>query len=200
MRMSGLSRRGFLGAGSAGLGLLGAGGAWALLGANDATYRDLANGATPTVLTLKEFAVLDALASAIITPAKGTPSARDAQTARRIDRELAFHLDGRLVPDLKASLAFLEHLPAVDLRGTRFTALSPDGRAGFLEASARSPWQLRRLAYSGVRFLVLFFYYTDDRTWDSIGYAGPTVAAKQFEGGNRIENLPATVRGAPRKA
>lgn len=194
MASSSLSRRGFLGAGAAGLGLLSAAAAgWAWLRSNDAVYRSLVGDVVPNALTVSELAILGALAEAMIVPAPGTPTANQAQTARRIDRELAFHSESKLLSDVKTSLLFLEHLPVIDLSGLRFTALSAAGRVNFLEACARSQWGLRQTAYAGIKFLILFFYYTDDRTWRSIGYAGPTVPEKMFEGGNRITNLPAIV-------
>lgn len=188
--LNSLSRRGFLGASAVGVGVVAAVSGWAWFYANDAHYRTLVGDAVPSVLTVKELAILGALADAMILPAAGAPSAQLAQTARRIDRELSFHGGSKLLSDVKSSLLLLEHAPVMDLLGTRFTALSATGRAAFLEDCARSQWAMRRLAYAGVKFLILFFYYSDDRTWRSIGYGGPAVAEKLFEGGNRIANLP----------
>ncbi len=192
--LNGLSRRGFLGAGAVGLGVLGAVAGWTWFGANDACYRALVGDAVPNVLTIKELAILGALAEAMIAPSAGAPTAHQAETARRIDRELVFHSGSKLISDIKSSLLLLEHAPIMDMMGSRFTALSATDRAAFLEGSARSQWALRRLAYAGVKFLILFFYYSDDRTWRSIGYGGPAVAEKIFEGGNRIANLPSLAR------
>ena len=201
MTIAGLSRRGFLGASAAGLGILGiAAAGWEWLGPSEAHYRALVGDAVPAVLSVKELAILGALADAVITAKPGTPTAGQAQTARRIDRELAFQSESKLVSDVKLSLAFLEHLPALDFLGLRFTALSAAGKIAFLRNCETSSWSSRSRAFAGLKFLILFFYYTDDRTWPSIGYGGPQVAEKFFEGGNRIANLPAiaghTARGS----
>jgi len=59
----------------------------------------------------------------------------------------------------------------------------------YLQACAESSWTLRRNAFSGLRFLCLFFYYTDDRTWRSIGYGGTMVDRKLPEAANAREVL-----------
>jgi hypothetical protein len=49
---------------------------------------------------------------------------------------------------------------------------------------------------SGLRFLCVFLYYTDDRTWPSIGYGGPMVERKIPEAANALEALARPVGGA----
>ena len=187
-RSSFISRRGFLGIGgaSAALALVG-GGAW--LSGDDAVYRQLSGGFEPEILSLKEFGVLSALASAMIAPLPGGPSVRDAMTPARIDKELSFHPESTLAEDIKASLVLLEHAPLLSGLGPRFSELDEAGQKKFLSLCAAGGPGLLRSAYAGIRFLVVFFYYTDDRTWPGIGYAGPTTPEKLFEGGNRIANL-----------
>ncbi len=187
---NGLSRRGFLGAGAVGAAALVAAGSWFWWDGDDATYRAMIGAAVPTVLSVKQLAILGALAEAVIVAAPGAPTAAEAETARRIDRELIFHKDSKLVSDVKASLALLEHLPALDFLGTRFTALGAADKARFLRNCETSSWSARTQAFVGLKFLILFFYYTDSRTWHSIGYGGLQVAEKFFEGGNTIANLP----------
>lgn len=187
MSFSILSRRGFLGAGVAAT--IAAGGGYLWLAGSDAEYARMAAGAQPTLLSIKEYAVLDALAEAIIHPLGGGPGVRKARTALRIDRELSFHDDNSLAEDIRASLALLENMPALDGMGPRFTGLNAKDKQVFLSNCVNAGPGLRRSAYNGVRFLIVFFYYTDDRTWPDIGYAGPLVDEKVFEGGNRIANL-----------
>ncbi len=201
---SGISRRGFLSAGAVGLGALGITASWLWLRTDDRAYRAMVGGAVPVVLTVGELAILEALADAIVEPAPGAPTARQAQTARRIDRELFFHKGskelffrrgGKLVSDVKLSLSLIEWLPVASFAGRKFTALSAADKVLFLRGCETSRWSIRSQAFSGLKFLILFFYYTDDRTWPSIGYAGPTVPEKFFEGGNRISNLSAISAG-----
>lgn len=189
------SRRGFLGAGAATAILAGGGYVW--LRGSDADYARMAAGAAPVVLSIREYAVLDALAAAIIQPLRGGPGVGAAMTALRIDRELSFHHETSMVDDIKASLALLENMSVIDGLGPRFTALDDADKQTFLANCVNAGPGLRRAAYNGIRFLVVFFYYTDDRTWPGIGYAGPMMAEKLFEGGNRIANLTgSTARAA----
>ncbi|MBA4306912.1 MAG: hypothetical protein C0429_09280 [Sphingopyxis sp.] len=188
-----VSRRGFLGVGAAAAIMAGGGYLW--LRGSDAEYARMAAGAAPVTLSIKEYAVLDALAAALIHPLKDGPGTSAALTALRIDRELSFHHDTSLAEDIKASLALLENLPALDALGPRFTALNNKDKQSFLANCAKAGPGLRRAAYNGIRFLVMFFYYTDDRSWPAIGYSGPLVDEKPFEGGNRISNLGAAKAG-----
>ncbi len=200
MNGNGLSRRGFLGASAVGAAALVAAGGWFWWDGGEATYRAMIGGAVPAVLSVKELAILSALAETVIAVAPGAPTTGEAATARRIDRELVFHKDSKLVSDVKASLALLEHLPVLDFLGTRFTALGTTDKARFLRNCETSSWSARAQAFSGLKFLILFFYYADSRTWRSVGYGGPQVAEKFFEGGNTIANLPPVAGGQARGA
>jgi hypothetical protein len=182
-----ISRRGFLRAGVAtSLALAGAGAISGCLPGPD--YGRAVGTEHPEVLSTKQLAILTAFAGRVITPADGGPTAIDARIARRIDRELAFS-DGRLADDVGAALTLIEHGTLLDFRFRRFTSLAPDQQDAYLVACARSTWTTRRNAYAGLRFLCLFFYYTDDRTWQAIGYNGPTVDRKLPEAANAIESL-----------
>lgn len=183
-----ISRRGFLGVGGATLAVSAVAGiAW--LQASEPDYVALGAGLSPKTLGVSEFGVLTALATAMIAPLPGGPSVKDAMTAARIDRELSFHPDNTLAEDITASLTLLEHWPIVQGYGARFSALRASDQTAFLSACANGGPGLTRSAFAGVRFLVIFFYYSDERTWPGIGYAGPQIAEKPFEAGNRIANL-----------
>ena len=159
-------------------------------------YEDQIGGETPEVLTAKELAILMAFADRVITPGDASPTPRDARVARRVDRELVFS-DGRLASDVRAALALIEHAPILDFRLRRFTNLAPADQDAYLAQCAQSGWTLRRNAYSGLRFLCLFLYYTDDRTWRSIGYGGVMVDRKLPEASNALAALDRPV-GGPR--
>ena len=142
----------------------------------------------PEILTRGELATLTAVADRVIATVEGTPTAREARTARRIDRELSFN-QGTLVGDVRAALALIEYGPFFDLHLRPFTRLGAEAQDAYLHGCAESSWALRRNAFSGLRFLCLFFYYTDDRTWRSIGYGGTMVDRKLPESANAREAL-----------
>jgi len=181
---AGLSRRGFLRAGVLTTGALAFGGTIA------SCLRDThgIEGEEPEVLSRGELATLAAVADRVIVARDGTPTAREARTARRIDRELTFN-EGQLVGDVRAALAMIEYGSYLDLHLRPFTRLDPAAQDAYLQACAESSWTLRRNAFSGLRFLCLFFYYTDDRTWRSIGYGGTMVDRKLPEAANAREVL-----------
>jgi len=186
------SRRGFIvgGAAAVGAAVAVAGGLQWLEG-TDRDYAHLALGRVPEFLTLRQLGVLTVAAATIIERAAGAPSADDAYVARRIDREMVF-ANRRLGEDVRASLDYLEVAPLLKLMPTKFTTLGAPDRAHLLGALQTSNSAMERSIFSGVRFLCMFMYYADDRTWRSVGYAGPFVPEKLFPAGNRIANLSAT--------
>lgn len=183
-----LSRRGFLAAGAAGVVVI-AGGALALrMGRSDAAYRAIAGaGPDPVVLDWKELAIMSLAAEDIISPAAEMPSVHDTMTARRVDLELSYGSD-KLQSDMKASLAYLEVLPALSGNFTPFSALSADGRRETL-AQMRDTQGTDRAIYLALKFFSGLFYFTDDRTWPLLDYGGPAMPKKYFAAGNRIENV-----------
>ena len=180
-----ISRRGFLRAGIVTTAALASAGS--VVGCLRAAPEN-AGDEHPEVLSRKDLGILAAFADRVVTAADGTPSAREARVARRIDRELAFN-DGTLAGDVRAALTMIEYGPFLDFRLRPFTRLGAAEQDAFLEGCARSTWRLRRNAFSGLRFLCLFFYYSDDRTWRSIGYGGPMVGRKLPEAANAREAL-----------
>ncbi len=190
-RHTSLSRRGFLKAGgatAAGVAVLGLAGV-AVPGGEH--YGEIVGDERPVVLTEKEFAVLILAVESLIGQAGDLPSTRETRTAARIDRELSL-IGGQLLEDMKASLLYLEYRPLLGGGLSRFTKLMPEARLGLLTELQHSGDVLERSIYAGIRFLAVFFFYTDPRAWAHMGYGGPLVSPKFFQGGNRIENLGAS--------
>jgi hypothetical protein len=81
-------------------------------------------------------------------------------------------------------MAYLEHVAplAVGLV-SRFTALSPAAQDRVLASLERSPYDLLRAGFDGLKALVFMGYYRDARTWGIVGYDGPLV--RRPEGGWR---------------
>jgi len=190
MSRSALSRRGFLktGAGAALL-LVGYQATQSWLGDGDEDYRPLLAGEMPQALSIKEFAVLSTVVRCLVGASDGAPSTEEARTAARIDRELSIH-GGKLLQDLKDSLLMVEHGTFLEGHSECFTQLDTEQQSRFLRSCQESSLALRRAVYNGLRFLTIFFYYSDDRSWPLLGYQGPWQPIKFYEGGNRIENLP----------
>ncbi|MCP3985715.1 MAG: gluconate 2-dehydrogenase subunit 3 family protein [bacterium] len=190
-----VSRRGFLQIGGAASAVIAGGGAGlGCFGSPPPVDPSLA-AERPEILSRDELVVLAALAERVIAPAPGGPTPLEARVARRIDRELAI-VGGRLASDVPAALTLIEFGPWLDLRPSRFTSLEVEAQDDFLRSCERSGWLVRRQAYAGLRLLCLFFYYSDDRSWPSIGYAGPMVARKLPEAANAIEALDHPLGGA----
>ncbi len=182
------SRRGFLKLGGATMlatAVIGVAGVSAPGGEH---YEGLLGGEKSQVLTNKELAILLVLAERMIGPIESLPSTRMTRTAARIDRELSI-VRGKLLKDVKASLLYLEYAPLLGFSGSRFTLLSEDDQDDYILALRESDKTLERNVYFGLRFLSVFFYYTDERTWNHLGYEGPFVVEKFHSAGNRIGNL-----------
>jgi hypothetical protein len=167
-----MNRRGFLKlSGVAALVL--AGGSVLAMRRAGARYRAmLPPGAAPSVLTEKELAVLCAVCDRLLPG--GSPTAREARVAERIDRELAFH-GPRLQSDVKLAILLVEHGGWTRLSPTRFTARDPDAQDAWLEHMQNSDGLMAQ-AFAGLREIAMFFYYCDERAWPRIHYEGPLVS------------------------
>ncbi|MFQ5417411.1 MAG: hypothetical protein ACE5FL_10240 [Myxococcota bacterium] len=187
-RLPPLSRRGFLRIGAAASASLAGGGAMIGCHGAESPLDPRLAAEQPEFLSRDELVVLATVAERVVASAPSVPTSLETRIARRIDRELAI-VGGRLASDVRAALILIEYGPWLDSRFRRFTALSPDAQDDFLRACEHSRWLLRRRAYAGLRLLCLFFHYSDDRTWPSIGYAGPTVPRKLPEAANAISAL-----------
>lgn len=170
-----LTRRGFL-VRSAGLGAaLALGGLAAGTGCSG--YEDLLGDDAPAVLAPREYAVLRAVADRMVPGGAGQPGAGELGVAARVDRELAFH-GPVLRGDVRDALRLFEWWP-LPVRFARFTRLPDALRDAELTAHATSHVAFRRSAFSGLKFLVMFFHYTQDAAWAGTGYDGPWVPRRQ---------------------
>lgn len=166
-----LTRRGFL-ARSAGLGAaLALGGV--VGGSGCSGYEDRLGGETPRVLAPREYAVLRAVAARLVPGGAGHPGATELGVAARVDRELSFH-GPALGADLRDALRLIEWWP-LPTRFARFTRLPESLQDAELAGHASSHAAFRRSAFSGLKFLVMFFHYTQDAAWVGTGYDGPWV-------------------------
>lgn len=104
------------------------------------------------------------------------PAAPDAPAGSEVvpDRldDLLASMDPADVKQLAIGVSLIEH-GAIARHGRRFSSLGPEARERYLLGWKRSRLAFRRLLYRALRNLVTNLYYADERTWDTIGYAGP---------------------------
>ena len=127
------------------------------------------------LFTAKEFAVVDAMIATFVTPPAGAPSAREVGIAAYLDRYLA--AEAPLVQkQLKQALLLIEYGGFWwGPRRRRCTRMAPADRAQYLREWLDSDSAFRRQVAQTFRRAILNTYYTDERTWEAIGYEGPFV-------------------------
>ncbi len=132
----------------------------------------------PVSLSVKEFAVVRAVVSALLPGADDLPPGNELGVAQRVDEEL-WAASEKQRAQLKQGLQLLEHLPLAYGRASRFTALDPDDAARlFTELVASDRDSVRQLALA-LKQLVHLEYYGDERTWAAMRYDGPLGIARK---------------------
>ncbi|MCA2977829.1 MAG: gluconate 2-dehydrogenase subunit 3 family protein [Myxococcaceae bacterium] len=127
------------------------------------------------VLSLREFAVVTALAWRLLPRREGFPSVDSLQVARGCDRILTM-VDATAVDETKQLLLLLENALPNFLFGGRastFTKLSTDAQDAVLREWQTSRVTLRRTGYTALRGLVMASYFASEKTWPAVGYPGP---------------------------
>ncbi len=166
-------RRGFLKISAATGAALTAGSSVLMSGCSAHYLRLLPPNVAPLTLTPKELAVLSAFVARVLPDESGHLTVRDARLAERIDKELFFH-STKYQADVKDALWLLEYGGWMHLSPTRFSARDSEDQDAYLRRMSTGG-SLERQAFSGLKLLAVFFYYCDDRTWDSVHYEGPHV-------------------------
>jgi len=184
-----ISRRGFIIGSIATSTLIGLGLAAKQFVGNEEEYSALCNGEKPEQLSIRELGILTTLCSRIIHPIEGSPSIVAARTARRIDREMSF-ASKKMASDVQSSLLYLEFSPLLHSKLGKFSGMSVNDQNAYISVLQNSKDITEKSIYNGLRFMIVFFYYTDERTWPSIGYKKPLMPNKLFPAGNQIANLP----------
>jgi hypothetical protein len=167
-----LSRRRFLRAGLVGGALLAGA---AVIGRSLSGYHlDEATARRLRALSPKEYLILQAVARRVLAPdAPDAPSADAVDVAMGADAYLA-KLPPPVVREVRALLQLVEHGSALfQLRGTRFSRMSPAAQDATLADWQRSSLTVRRRGFQALRTLAFLGYWRDDRTWPLIGYTGP---------------------------
>ncbi len=113
---------------------------------------------------------LFALAQTIVSHASD-PSQLVA-LVKRLDEEMHF-VPQDISDNFKLALDFLEYLPMAYGQFSRLSRMSLPARTEFIAPLQGSSIAAVRLAVSGCRMLVFICYYSQDASWESIGYDGP---------------------------
>lgn len=127
------------------------------------------------VFSLREYAVLDALARRMVGTLPGWPSVEQVGVAQAVDR-IAERTEPSVQAELKQLLGLFDNALAGFLFGGRtrpFTALDAAAQDEVLAEWRDSRVALRRTGYNALRTLVLAGYYQSGLTWKPIGYPGP---------------------------
>ena len=130
---------------------------------------------TLQVLDARQFAILSALAEALIPPAPSLPSPDEIEVASKIDGLLA-GLHPAVGEEFKQALALIENPVAgliFDRRPRPFSQCSLAQRMAVLERWRSSRLGLRRQVFVAISGLVSACYWGDPRTFHHLGYPGP---------------------------
>jgi len=126
-----------------------------------------------------QFVVVEHAARRIAAPDRegdaSIPTADGLDVAGFVDAWVV-RLPSRAQRDLGRFLAYLEHVAPLGAGfASRFTRLGPGAQDRVLEGLERSPHDLLRAGFDGLKALVFAGYYRDARTWGLLGYDGPLV-------------------------
>ncbi|MFQ5667039.1 MAG: hypothetical protein ACE5I7_11480 [Candidatus Binatia bacterium] len=121
--------------------------------------------------------VLERFTARMLPPHPGRPTVEDVELIVRLDEEINWlqtNIDARLGSDLKHLLQLVEYGPfLIGFKFRPFTRLADAAQDDFLQRWARHRFATLRMAFRNLRALCVFFYLCDDRTWNSMRYAGP---------------------------
>ena len=127
--------------------------------------------------------VLDRFAARILPAHPPRPTVEALALVKRLDAEIGWlqaHIDPQLGRDFRRLLTLAEYGPfVIGFHFRPFTRLSVGAQDAYLRAWERHRFGTLRMAFRVLRDLCAFFYFCDERTWESIRYAGPWVSGGQ---------------------
>jgi len=159
------------------------------LGAAGVSLQPSASVSAPALkcLSARDYAILKAIAEALIDVPDGLPSVEESGCLLRIDALMdAIHPGD--AAEFKQALALMENplLGLVDGRIRPLSMLAPEARRAVLRRWQTSRMPLRRTAMRAVHGLLTSNYWADRRTHTYLGYEGPQpwLSAVQHAGAN----------------
>ncbi len=115
---------------------------------------------------------------------------------KRLDEEMHF-VPQDISDNFKLALDFLEYLPMAYGQFSRLSRMPIQARTAFIVPLQGSSIEAVRLAVSGCRMLVFICYYSQDASWDSIGYDGPHSKIPEKLSPQRLHYQALTQPGMP---
>jgi len=131
----------------------------------------------PRNLDAGDYATLEAFCDRLIRPAKGAPTAAEARIPLRIDHEIGIQGEA-FARDMRDGLAVIAYSCLFEGKFKPFSKLGPEDRDDVIRGMMKSRFSWRRSSFQGLKQIIMFFYYADDRTWPSTGYDGPWVSKR----------------------
>lgn len=127
-------------------------------------------------LSPKEFACLNGVCDALIPfDSEKLPRPSEAGTARVVDKLLST-LPDENKKQMKLLFSAFEHSPLIfAFSKTPFSRQPLEKQRKILASLENSSLSFARLAFMGMKMLVMLGYYTRDASWKGIGYDGPLV-------------------------
>lgn len=119
--------------------------------------------------------VLRAMARRILVVGAGAPSVDEIDVVARCEAALKL-LDAKSQEELLQVIGLFESAWVNFVLGGRlqsFAAMSEQQQDQVLNEWSTSRLKLRRSGFQALRSLIASAYYGDERTWASVGYAGP---------------------------
>ncbi|MFQ5457708.1 MAG: gluconate 2-dehydrogenase subunit 3 family protein [Myxococcota bacterium] len=149
----------------------------------------------PQNLDAGAYATLEAFCDRLIRPAPGAPTAAQSRVALRIDHEIGVQGEA-FARDMRDGLAVVAYSGLLEGKFKSFRKLAAADRDAVLRGMMRSRFAWRRASFQGLKQLVMFYYYADDRAWPSTGYDGPWVKVRTIAASDRNFPFPTLEGGA----
>jgi hypothetical protein len=142
-------------------------------------------------LNSREYATLSALARRLLGAGAAIGSDGDEVDVGANVDALVAEWDAEAQGQLRTVLRIFEHGTYLfDLRRKRFTRLTAARQDEYIAGWMSSTLGVRRMVFRALKLLVVAGFYSQPRTWASIGYDGPWLG--RLEAAPRLSPVPPT--------
>lgn len=145
-------------------------------GKKEEEHTALPQGKTLKFLSHDQYVTLVNICNTIIPSYKQFPDAQSVDVALKIDEEMERISHMMSVGEVGKALWLIEHGTLFfGLKFKRFSHLPPAAQYEYIRGWMESRFESRRIIYALFRAATVWFYYTDTRVFDGIGYDGPLI-------------------------